>query len=102
MIQCQNALLNCVVRTRVDAHIDQRKTSSLAVRLNGNEVLVSLGSYFQLHRVAAHFLTTHPLATNSYQASSEYGPCLKIKIFKAKLNQASNAIPDVITAKNKL
>src|ERR1035438_8321843 len=47
-----------VVLAGVQAHINQRKTGSLAVGFNRNDMLVALGSYLQLHRVSAVVIST--------------------------------------------
>ncbi len=46
-----DAVSDCVVRARVHAHVDQGKAGPVAAGFNGNDMLVSLGSHFQLHRV---------------------------------------------------
>src|SRR6266446_7053637 len=38
---------------RAHAHVNERKPASLAVRLNGDDVLIPLGSNLQLYRVSA-------------------------------------------------
>src|ERR1700675_4189113 len=41
----------------VHAHINQGEASAMAVGLNGNQVLVALGSYLQLDRVSASVIS---------------------------------------------
>ncbi len=45
--------LDGVFLARVHAHINQGEAGSLAVGLDGNDVLVSFGANFQLHRISA-------------------------------------------------
>src|ERR1039458_1895682 len=51
-------VLDGVVRARVHAHVNQGKTGPLAIVLNGNNVLVALGSHLQLHLVSAAVIPT--------------------------------------------
>src|SRR5258708_22287073 len=56
--QLTRCLLDRVVRASVHAHISQGKAGSLIVGLNGNDVLVPLGSNLQFHRVTAPVMPT--------------------------------------------
>src|SRR3981081_3248570 len=60
MIQCLNDSMprsDRVLLARAHAHINQGKAASLAVRLDRDDVLVPLGSDFQLDRVSAAVLS---------------------------------------------
>src|SRR5271154_3717083 len=59
MIQRPNgSLSDRGIRTRMHADINQRETRSRAVRLNGNEVLISFGPHLQLHTIPAIAIVT--------------------------------------------
>src|SRR6266436_4555790 len=47
-----------ILFARSHAHVNERKTASLAVRLNGHDVLVPLGPNLQLYRVSAAIIPT--------------------------------------------